>query len=286
MAQVELKHIVVRPRNPFIGWNCKIHAALTLLFIVLFLLVWISMCVPIRSPKNGHWAEGLLLILAATTTISSLALQLPAQNAVLAAVTIGALGGAAQAINGIAGIPFGPLLYNTEKVGHFLFFPLPWPVPILWVVVLLNARGVARLVLRPKRRDPYYGFWVIGLTILLSVVLELSFEPYATKVREYWSWKPTKLPTDWYGTPWTDFLGFAVVALVILLFVTPSLINKSPIPRLPTFHPLLAWELLSILFVTGTAGNHLWGASVLILVQMVLVGLLCWRGATTKSKEP
>ena len=33
----------------------------------------------------------------------------------------------------------------------------------------------------------------MGVTICLAVVFEFSFEPYASVVKEYWSWKPTRL---------------------------------------------------------------------------------------------
>src|SRR6185369_16898132 len=165
--------------------------------------------------RERHWPEGLLLLLATATTLASLTRQLPAQNVLLAATVVGFIGGAIQVVGGMTGIPFGPFVYNQENIGRFLFPPLPWSVPFIWVTVLLNARGVARLVMRSRRGKPNYGLWVIGTTVALVVLFELSFEPYATQVKEYWSWKPTKLPSDWYTAPWVNFPGWAMVVLLI-----------------------------------------------------------------------
>jgi putative membrane protein len=231
-----------------------------------------------------RWPDGALLLFAAATTLGSLARQLPAQNVVLAAVVIGLAAGAAQTLGALSAVPFGPLVYNRQNIGQFLFNPLPWAVPIIWVVAILNSRGVARLMLRSSRRSLNYGFWVIGVSVLLVVLFDLSLEPYATQVKGYWAWKPTKLASDWYSTPWVNFLGWTVTSLVILLFVTPALISKSPFPPPPAYHPLLVWELLSFLCLSGAVIHHLHAATALIFCQMVLVAALSILGA--RSKKP
>jgi len=69
------------------------------------------------------------------------------------------------------------------------------------VVTILNSRGVARLILRPWRKTRRYGFWLIGLTAALALVFDLGLEPFATRVKSYWLWSPTKLGLSWYGAP-------------------------------------------------------------------------------------
>jgi hypothetical protein len=123
----------------------------------------------------------------------------------------------------------------------------------------------------------------MGTTVLLVGLFELSFQPYATEVRQYWSWKPTKLPWDWYTTPWSYFLGCAVMTLLLLLFVTPGLINKHPNPKRPSFHPLLVWESLSALILFGAASAHLRAAVVVIVIQMTATAVLSVLGAASSS---
>ena len=93
---------------------------------------------------NSGWLKALLVVTAAATTLVSLARQLPTQNVLLAAVIIAAIGGTVQAVGALSGIPFGPYLY-TETAGPKIFNVLPWPVPLVWIIVLLNARGVRAL---------------------------------------------------------------------------------------------------------------------------------------------
>jgi uncharacterized membrane protein len=286
MQKVDLKHLSVRPRNPFAGWERKVHAILVVAFLGSFLWVWLDLGLHSPLVRERHWPDGLLLLLVTATTLASLTRQLPAQNVLLAATSVGLMGGAIHAIGGLTGIPFGPLVYNQENIGRFLFPSLPWPVPFIWVAVLLNARGVARLILRPRRGKPDYGLWVIGTTVALVVLFVLSFEPYATQVKGSWSWKPTKLPSNWYSAPWVNFSGWALAALLILLFVTPTLISKRPVPAPPSFHPLLIWEVLSFLFLTGSWQRHLWAAVALTASQMAVVGIFAGLGGKWSHGKP
>jgi hypothetical protein len=285
MQQIELKHIKVRPPNPFAGWERKTHWAMLIMLTAGLLLVGTGLLVPEQSLARAHWPDALLLLSAAGWTLTSLSLQRPAQNVLLAAVVIGLLAGAVQAASAATAVPFGPIVYNKHNIGNFLFDSLPWALPVIWIVVLLNSRGVARLMLRSRRRTANYGFWVIGLTIVLVILFVMSFEPYATVVKQYWSWKPTKIRSDWYGTPWVSFLGWAVTTLLILLFVTPALISKSPTLYPPAYHPLILWEILSLVFLAGEIVHHLRAATGLTGCQMLMVALLSLLGSKSKGKQ-
>ena len=280
---MDLKHIPVRPANPLARWQKWLGTGTTVVFAGSVLLAGIKTWNPEGGLGTKQAADALLLVATAASTLVSLCPQLPAQNVILVSVLIGAVTGLVHFVNGMVSVPLGPLTYHTENVGRFLITPLPWSVPVLWVVVVLNARGVARLMLRSRRRTSHYGFWVMGTTVVLVGLFELSFQPYATQAREYWSWKPTKLPWDWYTTPWSYFLGCAVMTLLLLLFVTPALINKHPNPKRPSFHPLLVWESLSALMLLGTVSAHLSTAVVVLSIQMAATGVLSMIGATRRS---
>src|ERR1041384_7891201 len=228
MDRVVLKHIPLRRPNRFSGMAPVLHRVTWGLFLVLVASVWIRLWAKVAWLPTGSWPEGLLILLAAATTLVSLSRQLPGQNVLLAALVIAVFAGAAQVLGALTYMPFGPYVYD-KRFGPQLFDVLPWPVPLIWIVALLNARGVARLILRPWRQNPVYGLWVIGVSASLVVLLDFGLEPFATQVMGYWSWKPTKIPSDWYSTPWVNFLGWAVTSLLILVFVTPALINKKPV---------------------------------------------------------
>ncbi len=278
MNQVVLQGIVLRSSRSS-GWAPRIHRVLFGLFLLQFGLVWTRLWLPWPLLGSARWPDGLLVVLTTATVVASLTRELPGQNVMLASTIIAFIAGATQSLGALTAIPFGPYTY-TEHIGQQLFYPLPWAVPLMWIVVILTSRGVARLALRPWRKTQTYGFRLIGFTTLLVVLLDAGLEPFATSVKHYWLWSPTKLRLDWYSAPWVNFLGWAVTTLLILAFATPSLINKKPRPQPPPeYAPLLVWLLLNFLLATGAAVYHLWPAVGVIALGSLLVTVFALRGA-------
>ena len=278
MNRVVLKEIALR-NDRFSGLAPKVRRVLFGLFLLQFALVWARLWLPWPLLGNARWPDGLLVVLTTATLLASLTRQLPGQNVMLASVIIAFLAGVFQTLGTLTAIPFGPYVY-TDEIGQQLFHPLPWAVPLVWVAVILASRGVARLMLRPWRKTQNYGFRLIGLTILLVVLLDVGLEPFATSVKHYWFWNPTKLKFDWYSTPCVNFLGWAVTALLILAFATPSLINKKPMPQPPPdYSSLTVWLLMNLLFATGAAVHRLWPAVGVIILISVAAGVFAVRGA-------
>jgi len=235
---------------------------------------------PASPFAQARWPDSLFLFLAVTTTLFSLSRRLPAQNVLLGLVTVLLISGAAEYLNRAAQFPFGPRTASSVMERQ-----LVWGIPLLWVVAILNARGVARLIMRPWRQSRAYGLWVIGLSVLLAVWLDFSLEPFATHVRGYWSWGQTRLSSDWYGTPWVNFLGWVVTALIILAFVTPSLINKNPARHPPQYQPLCVWVTLNLLLLAGAATTRLWPPAALAGAQVIFVTILALFGAMRRGRQ-
>ena len=218
------------------------------------------------------WLDGALILLAAAATLLGQAQRLPLQNVVLAAGICGAIGGTVQAVGAATGVPFGSFAY-TSKAGPLAFGHVPWLLPLLWVVVILNGRSVARLVFRPWRKTRTYGFKVIGLTCLLALAFALGLEPYASKLNGYWLWQVGQGHWRWYGAPWVCFLAWLLTALLILAFATPFLINKKPVKSPPFFQPLIIWLTFNLLLASGLAAGRLYLALWLILGTIVVTVL-------------
>ena len=167
------------PNHPFapaarginLAWACPLSTFL-LAAVLLFALAAIAMM------PDANWPEGLLLLLAVISTLTALTRRLPAQNVMLAALIIAFIGSAVHAVGAKSGIPFGPFMFGPDA-GQKIFSTLPWTVPLLWVVAVLNSRGVARLILRPWRKIRAYGFWLIGLTALFTMLFNWALEPFA-----------------------------------------------------------------------------------------------------------
>jgi len=95
------------------------------------------------------------------------------------------------------------------------FAELPhWTTPLLWLVALVNSRGIARLLLRgvPKTN---YGLWLIGVSSLLAASLN-----FAT------------------GTTGRTFVLQFALAAIALIVSTPWLIDKRNVPSAQSYQPL------------------------------------------------
>jgi uncharacterized membrane protein len=221
----------------------------------------------------------LVLLAALVVTLYALTWTLPAQNVISAAALIAFLSGLIEIIGAKTGVPFGPFFY-TKNLGPLFLGLLPWPIPLIWVVVILNSRGAARLILRPWRELSRYGFWSIGLTCALTVFFDLALEPFAASANHFWIWKTPKNVPAWYGAPWISFAGLAAATLLLLAFATPWLINKKPVTNSPPdYFPLVIWSFLSLLLTVANFTNQFWLAAGFTFVITIIVSILAWRNS-------
>jgi len=258
-----------------------LHWLLTLLFAAAFVFVVLSLFKVLKLPgRYSGLPEAALLLSGVACTITSATRRLPLQNILLAACVIAVTGGAMDTLGALTDIPFGPFAYGPG-IGSEIFKTLPWTVPLIWVLAVLNSRGVARLLLRPWRKVSGYGFWLIGMTAALTLLFDFALEPFASLVKHYWLWKQTKLPVTWEGVPVSNFLGWAAVAALIALVIAPALINKQPGKRnTPDFHPFAIWLSLVLLFGTGCALRGLLGAAIADGVLAAIITIFAVRGGT------
>jgi uncharacterized membrane protein len=258
-----------------------LHSLASGLALASLALVVLMFLVPLRQSPNPGWPEAVLIWAATLTTLVSLARQLPAQNVMLAAAVIAFIGGTIHAVGAATAIPFGPFSY-TDSAGPRFFNTLAWPMPLVWIVVILNSRGVARLILRPWRKVRTYGFWLMGSTVALAGLFDLALDPFAAAVRHHWLWHPTRFPLTWFGAPVTNCLGWLMTALLILVFATPALIDKRrqrSVNRPPDYHPLVVWLLAVALFAAGAATRQLWPAVIYCVTADLAIGMFAIRGA-------
>ena len=243
------------------GW----HKSIFILFLIAWVVNWVLLLLRVELPPEGRRVEALLPLFATATTLLALGRRLPLQNVLMAAALIAGISFVITAVGAMSGVPFGPFVYGTA-LGEPVFGVVPWSIPLLWVVLVINGRGVARLIMRPWRKTNYYGFWVIGLTCALIVLFDLGLEPFAAHVRQYWFWQIGESVPAWHTAPWVNFLGWFITPLGIMAFTMPWLINKQPIKQPIDYHPLVVWLLMNLWLATGNAVEGLWlavGASVL-----------------------
>jgi uncharacterized membrane protein len=248
------------------------------LFTFLLAAGFLTASVALGIKSDSDWPEASLLLLTIFSTLVALTRQLPAQNVLLATFIIAFIGGAAHALGAKSGIPFGPFMFG-ETIGGKMFNTLPWAMPLLWVVVVLNSRGVARLILRPWRKIRLYGFWLIGLTAFLATLFDGALEPFAAHAKHYWVWLSVGFSLTPHGAPVSNSVGWFAVTVLILAFVTPVLINKQLSKRsAPDFHPLAVWLGGILLFALAAALDGLWTTMTFDAVIGIITAVSAIRG--------
>lgn len=279
MSSVTQSKIITDAKPSEQLFNLSVHLASAAALVSFILVMW-QVIAGTPLPGKPGWPEALLVLTVTLATLVSLMRQLPAQNVLLAAVIIGVVGSVAHGVGALTAIPFGPLVFE-DSMGPRFFRTLAWPMPALWIIILLNSRGVARLILRPWRKLRNYGFWLIGITTTLVVLFDLALEPFASKVNHYWLWLPTTFPLTWLGMPLTNSLGWLLTSLLILVLATPPLINKQSRSRktVPDFQPLIIWLLAMALFATGAVTQQLWTAAGFCVGAGIATTVFALRGA-------
>lgn len=256
-------------------WN--LDTTRWMLVVVVAGLVIAAAVLVFRGTWNG-WLATALLGVACAATLTGMVRDLPGQNVLATAGGVIFVSGLAHAVGVRTGIPFGPHVF-TDAAGPRLLDTLPWSLPVLWVVFLFNARGVGRLILRPWRKTKSYGLWLMGLTAVLVMVLDLAFEPFASRAARLWVWQSTRLGLNWHGAPLVGPLAWLLVALLILVLITPWLVCKSPRPTTPDYQPLVMWNLMLGLFLCGALAQQLWSAAAFCVLAVGGVSLPALRGA-------
>lgn len=231
------------------------------------------------SSLNRHWADVFFLGTVTVCLALNLARQLPWPNVLASVGIIACFGGATMLVGVQTSMPFGPFRYNHE-FSPLLFNLILLPAPLIWVAMILSARGVARLILRPWRKVTHYGFWLIGLTAVLVMLTDLALEPFGSFAHHYWNWQATKIPVTWYGASVVNFLAWGFIATLMLGFTTPLLINKSPSRKnVPDFHPLVVWLLMLVVFSVPMGALGAWRAVIVNGALALVAGGLALAGS-------
>ena len=276
----EIMQAPVMPDSPFapaaggklLAWTYRVS---TFLLAAAFL----ATIVALGTGTDTDLPEAWLLLFATVSTLAALTRQLPAQNVILAALITALIGSAAHILGAKAGIPFGPFMFGSEA-GLKLFGTLPWIMPLVWVVAVLNSRGVARLVLRPWRKVRAYGFWLMGLTALFAMLSDGALESFAAHAKHYWIWTAGGFSLTLPGAPLSNSVGWFIVTLLILAFATPILINKQLSKRsAPDFHPLAVWLGAILLCAVAAAMHGFWLAVAMDAVICAITAAFAIRGA-------
>ena len=225
----------------------------------------IAMVVNSATQPDASWPQSAFIIIATLAALVAQTRQLPAQNVLVAAGLIAAGAVASEAIAfALSPNPAIPLHAR-------------WFVPLVWVNAMLNSRGAAKLILHRRQHSRNYGFQMIGLTVVLNVAVlvaiwSVTMNPFHADV---------KLSVGSIVSL-ARIMGWTFTTFLMLLFVTPVLMNKKPVRYPANYQPMILWNVL-ILFAAlaaGIRGFPLFAAIELVLA--VVITLVALRGANSR----
>ncbi|HOB98826.1 MAG TPA: carotenoid biosynthesis protein [Verrucomicrobiota bacterium] len=215
----------------------------------------------------GRWSAGALFVFSSVAILSCLGHRLPPQN--LCAVLLVSWASASLGLTlALKSHVFLDAVTYADGFGPRMLGIVPWQLPFLWLALVLSSRETARLILRPYRRDPHYGYWLIGLAALLVLGVDLVLQPFAVRVAGWWRFETSPAASSWLGVPWVVFPTNVVLTLLVLLFVSPWLIAKRAIPTARNLCPLMVWLLLNLCLLIGSTVAGLWLAMAASLAGM------------------
>jgi len=248
-------------------------------FLLNVLIVLARVLTPGLNAGRSWGPEATLLILGVATALGPLLRELPAQNVALVVVTIAALSLGADVFSAVFSVP----VPHSQSV-----VMLVWWMPLVRVFAILNSRGVARFILAPRRQTPNYGLWVLGVTVLLTVLFALNLAACPPSLSGYSAFSPAVKPQGGYGLSWPAVAIWAVTVFVIAVVIVPLLLNKRPnaiATNAREASPFWVWLCTNLVFLAVAIRHGVWLPTGIIALEVVVVSALVAKPHWERSRD-
>ncbi|MCA8914932.1 MAG: carotenoid biosynthesis protein [Planctomycetes bacterium] len=156
-------------------------------------------------PTGSEWTAPFFLALAAAMVV----VLTRGWDLHWLAIAAG-IGFASELVGVATGVPFGRYEY-TDTLGPKLL-GVPVVLTAAWLVVVSYVQSWMATLQPPRILRPL-------LAAAWMTVIDLLIDPLAAGPLGYWVWADGG---SYYGIPWTNFLGWFVVSLVIFVVIPPS----------------------------------------------------------------
>lgn len=239
-------------------------SALAIWFVVRWLVHGAGLPVPVEMP----YIDAITLVIATLATLFGLSRWWPSQNIIAIACLTIVLSGALEHILVLStGTGYPDIAGNT-------IFGVPWTLPFFWLIAMLNARSVARLILWPKRERGSYGLWLIFYTAVMTALVLLVQEAISGRF------------ANWAAPLMLCAVRF-LAAVFFLAIVAPFLIPKGAVVPPPEYGPVTIWAVINLYLVVAAAiGNYWDGAGILVVANGVLTTLALRARKKRQPKAP
>ncbi|MBA3868447.1 MAG: carotenoid biosynthesis protein [Anaerolineae bacterium] len=219
--------------------------------IGLWALAMMSLPIVLWTVGNGFLPNAVTVTtgLQAIAVIVVLGTAWGWQRTLASIVTIAVLGWLVEYIGSTTGVPFGAYTYTARLQPHLSGVPLL--IPVAWFMLLPCAWTVAAYIADGRR-------WLfVLLSVLAFVAWDLFLDPQMV-TWDFWRWSQ---PSGYFGIPWSNYIGWALAALVMTLIVRPP---AKPLRLLLVIYGL-TWffETFGLLFFWNLVGPALIGSVVM-----------------------
>ncbi|EWG10949.1 carotenoid biosynthesis protein [Cytobacillus firmus] len=214
-------------------------------------------------PPWLEWANAVFLILSGLLAIVYFT-KVFGRTGYLISMGIFIVSYLAEFIGSYYGILFGEYYY-TDRFAPNLF-GVPIAIGFAWLMVMGSSHALAAAITGKKLLQP-----VIGACI--AVIIDLIIDPVAFKLKKYWIWEEAGV---YYDIPFSNFLGWFLVAFVLHLFILIFPPNTNVLWEMRMF---LLFALTIAMFVLLAITGGLWPAGIL---TASLAGLILYTALKRK----
>ncbi|MEI7847840.1 MAG: carotenoid biosynthesis protein [Chloroflexota bacterium] len=147
-------------------------------------------------------------------------------------VVVAGLAYLAELLGVTTGFPFGKYHYTSLLQPQVAGVPLL--IPLAWMMMLPPAWAVAHLITARDGRN--FSFLIVSA--LAFTAWDLFLDPQMA-AWHFWVWE---VPGQYYGIPWSNYLGWLVVSICLTLIANPRHLPAGPLSLVY----VLTWLLQTI----------------------------------------
>lgn len=231
-----------------------------------FYLIWFAIGLILVSldliPSWLEWANSVFLILAGAVAFLYAMATFGKTKGIILSLLIGVTTFSVEGLSAHYDIFFG----NYDYTDRFppLLFGVPIGIGFAWLVMIMAGHAITSTIKNKGIR--------IIIAALYVVALDLVLDPVAFVAKEYWIWSSD---SSYYGIPWTNFMGWFVIAIVWQAILLQFKTKKQP--ELAKQITIVFWTIVILFTVLALVAGLYKSLIVTFIAFSLLEGVRRWR---------
>ena len=241
-----------------------------------------------QVPVWGTWMGGALLIWQGALMGIWLTANYGWRGLVASGLVL-LISWAVEHIGATTGFPFGAYSY-TDRLTPQIFGVVPLAIPFAWLLIVTAAMGVSERVLAKGDHSMKADLRISPTKVLMAasfaLLLDVTIEPFAVHVNEYWVWSAGASYSGYYGIPASNFVAWWITSLLLVIVLLrlrrsfASAALRSGVIQRRAVMPWLPLSLylsnLTMFVVVNLARGQEAAAQIGMLILLFLVADWAW----------